>query len=345
MTSPLIKIHPYVFEARPRGIARSASITNTCNMATRGLSIDMEGDCFLCHCDAYLPVAVANILDLKRLRDVWHLPASGYLQQNIADQKFTYCAVEHCGILQHDVDLQRYEISVNIDESCNLACPTCRRGAIMHQKGDLYERRLAAVNHLVNLVNDFDEPEGLLLTMSGNGDPLASAIMRPLIKEFQPGPNQSIRLFTNGLLLEKQLDQSPILNNVRQCFISIDAGSEIVYERVRLGGRFSQLIANLDWLKQTVAGTGAEVLLKFVLQQDNYHDVQNFCKLCVDYGFSGVIHRLEDWGTWTNFEDHDVIGNINHADHQSAMYFLSSAYSEYAGRIQFNPSLVQAIQS
>jgi MoaA/NifB/PqqE/SkfB family radical SAM enzyme len=169
--------------------------------------------------------------------------------------------------------------------------------------------------------------------------------MRPLIKEFQPGPNQSIRLFTNGLLLEKQLDQSPILNNVRQCFISIDAGSEAVYERVRLGGRFSQLIANLDWLKQTVAVTGAEVLLKFVLQQDNYHDMQNFCKLCVDYGFSGVIHRLEDWGTWSNFDDHDVIGNIDHRDHSAAMYFLSSTYSEYAGRIQFNPSLVQAIQS
>jgi hypothetical protein len=58
-------------------------------------------------------------------------------------------------------------------------------------------------------------------------------------------------------------------------------------------------------------------------------------------GFSGVVNRLEDWGTWNNYDQHDVIGNINHADHQAAMYFLNSAYSEFAGRIQFNASLVE----
>jgi hypothetical protein len=305
MTSPLIKIHPYVFEARPRGIARSASITNTCNMATRGLSIDMEGDCFLCHCDAYLPVAVANILDLKRLRDVWHLPASGYLQQNIADQKFTYCAVEHCGILQHDVDLQRYEISVNIDESCNLACPTCRRGAIMHQKGDLYERRLAAVNHLVNLVNDFDEPEGLLLTMSGNGDPLASAIMRPLLLNWKPRPNHSVKLFTNGLLMRKLLPDSPVFPHIKYYQLSVDAGSQEVYERVRSPGRFSVLRDNLDWL---AAGREPDthVLLFFCLSAANVHDVQNFVDMCTEYGFHGGITKLDNWYTFDDFAAQDV---------------------------------------
>jgi MoaA/NifB/PqqE/SkfB family radical SAM enzyme len=175
--------------------------------------------------------------------------------------------------------------------------------------------------------------------MSGNGDPLASAIMRPLIREFRPGANQTIRLFTNGLLLKKQLDDSPILDHITQYFISIDAGSAAVYERVRLGGQWSQLIANLTWLQDIANRTGAEVLLKFVLQQDNYQDMQNFCKLCVDMGFSGVINRLEDWGTWTNYAEHDVIGNNSHTDHLAAMYFLTSTYSEYAGRIQFNPSL------
>jgi hypothetical protein len=58
-------------------------------------------------------------------------------------------------------------------------------------------------------------------------------------------------------------------------------------------------------------------------------------------GFSGVINRLEDWGTWVNYAEHDVIGNISHTDHSAAMYFLGTAYSEYAGRIQFNPSLVE----
>ena len=317
MPAPLIKIHPYVFEARPRGLARSDPITNTCNMPSRGLSIDMEGDCYVCHCDAYLPVAVANIQDLKRLRDVWHLPASGYLQQNIADQKFTYCAVEHCGILQHDVNLQRYEISVNIDESCNLACPTCRRGPIMHQKGDLYERRLAAVNHLVNLVNDFDEPEGLLLTMSGNGDPLASAIMRPLLLNWKPKHNHSVKLFTNGLLMRKLLPASPVFPHIKYYQLSVDAGSQEVYERVRSPGRFSVLRDNLDWL---AAGREPDthVLLFFCLSAANVHDVQNFVDMCTEYGFHGGITKLDDWYTFDDFAAQDV-ANPAHPLHSVAL--------------------------
>jgi MoaA/NifB/PqqE/SkfB family radical SAM enzyme len=207
----------------------------------------------------------------------------------------------------------------------------------MISSGPEYDQKLAQVQHIRQLLEEFAEP--CHIVMSGNGDPLASAIMRPLIREFRPGANQTIRLFTNGLLLKKQLDDSPILDHITQYFISIDAGSAGVYERVRLGGQWSQLITNLTWLQDTVKRTGAEVLLKFVLQQDNYQDMQNFCRLCVDMGFSGVINRLEDWGTWANYAEHDVIGNTNHTDHLAAMYYLSNTHNEYVGRIQFNPSL------
>ena len=318
-------------------------ISNRCNSPSRHLVIDWKGDCFVCACEAWLPISVGKITDFARLEDVWASATAQQLQADIDSGAYTHCAVDRCGVLVESKIDDFYTISINIDESCNLKCPSCRPDGIMITSGSDFDRKLAQSQHIRKLLEAFDQPS--VIVMSGNGDPLASAIMRPLIKEFQPRANQSIRLFTNGLLLEKQLDQSPILNNVRQCFISIDAGSETVYERVRLGGRFSQLIANLDWLKQTVASTGAEVLLKFVLQQNNYHDMLNFCELCVDYGFSGVIHRLEDWGTWTDFDEHDVIGNINHADHSAAMSLLSSVYNKYAGRIQFNTNLVQAIQS
>lgn len=315
MASPLIRIHPYVFEARARGIARAEPVTNTCNMPSRGLSIDMEGDCYVCHCDAYLPIAVCNILDVERLTDIWRTPAAGYLQQNISDQKFTYCAVEHCGILDHAVDLKRYEISVNIDESCNLACPTCRRGAIMHSSGDIYERRLRMVQHLVKLANECDEP--LLLTMSGNGDPLASTIMRPLILNWQPKANQEVKLFTNGLLMDKLLPDSDIFSHVKYYQISVDAGSQEVYERVRRPGRYDVLRRNLDWLAAN-RSADTHVLLFFCLSAANVTDVKNFVDMCTHYGFHGGITKLDDWYTFDNFSDQDV-SNPAHPLHQTAL--------------------------
>jgi MoaA/NifB/PqqE/SkfB family radical SAM enzyme len=175
--------------------------------------------------------------------------------------------------------------------------------------------------------------------MTGNGDPLASAIMRPLLHNYIPPENQTIRLFTNGLLLEKQLSDNPIVKNITQYFISIDAGSKEVYERVRLGGQHRLLLKNFDFLRGLVDSTGASVLLKFVLQRDNWADMEPFVLLCKRYNFNGVINRLEDWGTWDDFSAHDVIGNIQHTEHVLAVAELKRVYKLYHRQIQFNPSL------
>jgi MoaA/NifB/PqqE/SkfB family radical SAM enzyme len=323
MPAPLIKIHPYMFEARSRGLARSEPITNTCNMPSRGLSIDMEGDCYVCHCDAYLPVAVTNILDVDHLADIWQTSAANYLQKNITEQKFTYCAVEHCGILDHSVNLQRYEISVNIDESCNLACPTCRRGPIMHSSGDVYKRRLKMVNHLVSLANEFDAP--LLLTMSGNGDPLASTIMRPLVLNWQPKQNQEVKLFTNGLLMDKLLPDSGIFPHIKYYQLSVDAGSQEVYERVRRPGRYNVLRRNLDWLAANKS-PDTHVLLFFCLSAANVYDVKNFVDMCTEYGFYGSITKLDNWYTFDDFASQDV-ANPTHPLHAVALDQLRSVLS------------------
>jgi len=334
---PIANQHSY--NSIPRNADLKLTINNHCNAPSRQLVIDWKGDCFVCGCEAWLPVSVGQISNFDSLAAVWGSPAAQALQADIDARLYSHCAVDRCGVVHADKIDQVHVVSINIDESCNLRCPSCRPSAIMINSGPDYDRKLAQAQHIRQLLEQFTEP--CHIVMSGNGDPLASAVMRPLIREFRPRDNQTIRLFTNGLLLKKQLDDSPILNNITQYFISIDAGSAAVYEQVRLGGQWSQLIANLTWLQDTVRHTGAEVLLKFVLQQDNYQDMQNFCQLCVNMGFSGVINRLEDWGTWNNYDQHDVIGNINHTDHQAAMYFLHSAYSEFAGRIQFNASLVE----
>lgn len=324
-------------------------ITNHCNAPSRTLVIDRQGWCFVCACEAWLPITVGNISDFSSLDQVWNNPVAQSLQKEIDDRLYTHCAVDRCGILTEDNIQPKYNISINIDDSCNLKCPSCRTDMVMSTSGADFDRRSAQVDHLVNLLENFDHP--CHITMTGNGDPLASSIMRPLIHRYVPRHNHTVRLFTNGLLLEKQLSTAPpILNNITQYFVSIDAGSAEVYERVRLGGQFTQLIKNLDFLKTLVEQTGAEVLLKFVLQQDNYADMQNFVDLCYHYNFRGVINRLEDWGTWNDYTRHDVIGNGAHSLHIASVENLVEIYKKYVnipypttgGRnlINFNPSLI-----
>jgi MoaA/NifB/PqqE/SkfB family radical SAM enzyme len=282
---------------------------------------------------------VGNIDYFDSLADVWTSNTAQDLQADIDAGAFSHCAVDRCGVMYQDRLDSQYVVSINVDESCNLACPSCRPSSIMMSEGAEFDRKLAQAQHIRKLLEQFEEP--CHIVMSGNGDPLASAVMRPLIKQFQPRPQQTIRLFTNGLLLEKQLADSPILNHITQYFISIDAGSAAVYHDVRRPGRWSVLMRNLEWLKLVQQRTGAEVLLKFVLQQANHQDIQNFCELCIDFGFRGVVNRLEDWGTWASFKEQDVVGNTDHPDHSAAIKNLRTAHGYYADQIQFNSSLVE----
>lgn len=332
----------HAYQTIPRNHSLKLQISNHCDNPSRVLVVDWKGDCFVCSCEAWLPVSVGKITQFKQLSDVWQSSSATQLQTDIDSGRFTHCAVDRCGIIANTVANDRYQVSINIDESCNLACPSCRKHPIMLTSGSEFEQKSAQVNHIVNLLESFDQPCRVI--MSGNGDPLASAILRPLIHRWQPRSDHTIRLFTNGLLLKKQLTDSPIVDHIDEYFISIDAGSKAIYERVRLGGSWRNLIENFDWLAEVCQKTPKKVLLMMVVQRANYSDISNFCDMVNYYDFEGSITYLEDWGTWQDFQREDVIGNPQHPEHAQALETLKKSFEMYSGRkIAFGSKLIELI--
>lgn len=316
------------------------TIEHYCGVPERTLLIDWDGNCFLCQCEAWLPISVGKIEDFDRLEDVWSSPIAQEIQQDISNRKYTHCAVEMCGIIGRPRPVEkRYSISINIDESCNLSCPSCRSEKIMLDKGHEFKLKLSRVIHLTKLLENFEQPCHII--MSGNGDPLASHIMRPLIHKLNPKENTTFRLFTNGLLIKKQLQSTAIVPHITEYQISIDAGSADVYEQVRRGGKWSVLIENFEYLKSIVEHTGAKVWLQFVLQKANWQDMRNFKHLCEQYGWSGNITKLTDWGTWPNFADQDVIGNRDHLEHVDAVNEVKYIYNNLGPNLSLDWALTQ----
>jgi len=336
---PVPSYHQHNYDSIPRNAQLGHTTTYRCNSPSRDLVVDWQGNCFVCPCEAWLPISVGHISKFDQLEDIWNSNTAQQLQQDIDRGNFFHCAVDRCGVLHSDLIKDHYTVSINIDESCNLACPSCRpESRMIRPDHGEFEEKIAQVRHLISLLEDFDQP--CHIVMSGNGDPLASHIMRPLIREFVPSQYQTVRLFTNGLLMKKLLPGTDILNSITQYFISIDAGSAEVYEQVRQPGRWKNLTENLNWLTHT----DSEVLLKFVLQADNWHDIDNFVDLCEHYNFQGVVHRLEDWGTWRDFASQDVIGNIAHSDHLPAIDALRAAVNRNSKLVDFGASLRDIVQ-
>jgi molybdenum cofactor biosynthesis enzyme MoaA len=341
------KMHPNVppnnqwsMNAIPRNRDLKLTVPYTCNAPSRHLLVDTEGECFVCGCEAWLPISVGKITDFAQLEEIWAHPIAQQLQADIDAGTFDYCAVTRCGVSDRDMISEEYTISINIDQSCNLRCPSCRKDAIMLGPGDnQYDNKLRATEHLVSLLEKFTQPCRII--MCGNGDPLASSIMRPLIHKFKPKPNQWIKLFTNGLLLRKQLTDNPVLEHINEYLISIDAGSAEVYEKVRLGGKWEILLDNFKFL-QTAARAGANISVTLVVQQANYMDIENYCNLAVEYGFSAGITKLEDWGTWADFNYQNVLDPA-HPENADAVQAIRAAYNKFNRRIGFAPGVKQAI--
>lgn len=308
--------------SKPRGRLLSTPIRYSCDVPYKTVVVDYNSNCLICGCDGWLPIPVGKVQDFASLEDVWNSPIAKILQQDIDDKKFTWCAVEHCGIKHRSLRQSKYELSINIDESCNLHCPSCRREPIMHLEGATIDNKIKDIERILSWLESFEHP--IHIVLSGNGDPLASTIIRPLIKKYKPKNNQTFKFFTNGLLIKKQLADSGIFNNITEFSISVDAGSQDVYENVRRGGSWPILLENLDYIKSI--GKNRLTTLNFAVQKNNFNDLQNFIDMCHHYNFNAWIHGLDNWGTWNTddvlepdawtikngtFKQHDVLDNTH----------------------------------
>lgn len=345
--------HKFTLNTRFRGRHANEPIQNTCDNPYYKLSIDENLDCIICECESFLPIPVGNVMDFNSLEEVWNSPIAKVLQQDVDQQKFTWCAVNNCSIRRKSIVNTSYKIDINIDDSCNLQCASCRRDKIMIDHGPVYEHRLKGLARILTWLEKFEHP--ITVHLMGNGDPLASPIIRPLIKTYQPKDTQKFFILTNGLLLKKNLSDSPILNNIIEFSISVDAGSKEVYEQVRFPGRWDVLIENLDYLKGIVESQQTKVRLNYALQQRNYKDLENFADLCAYYGFLGIVHELNDFGSWNldsvlepdqwtirngTFRYHNVLDS-EHPDYVECKQIINKARSNR--NLVFTPPLLHKV--
>ena len=164
------------------------------------------------------------------------------------------------------------------------------------------------------------------ITMSGNGDPFASLIYRPMLMNTVVNVKHQYRIMTNGLLLKKLLKKSSIYKNIKEYSISIDAGDAETYERVRLKGKWNVLIENLDFLKQELIDQkDTSVLLNFCLHKENLSSLINFVELLEKYQWQGNVQALEHWGAYDQlkFNEQNLMDK-NHKDYETAIELLKS---------------------
>lgn len=203
-------------------------------------------------------------------------------------------------------------VRFSFDHTCNLRCKSCRDEFRKADPEEVQKR----LDEVCELAGDIKR-----LELCGSGDPVASPTYRKFLQTLDLGKFKNLRqikLHTNAQLLTESFWQTlpegvqKIINGLE---ISIDAATKETYEKIRRGGKWEQLLKNLDFLGRQKQITHWE--FDFVVQRDNYKEILDFYKFCVDfykkyreYGSKGILigyQRLLWWDWAVSEENYEAI--------------------------------------
>jgi MoaA/NifB/PqqE/SkfB family radical SAM enzyme len=281
-----------------------------------------------------LPQSIGN-LQIQSLENIIESDTHKHLQQSIIDKTYRYCNNKQCSYLLDDVSIRnRYNedgagtyswpektplaqikhIRLAIDESCNLKCPSCRTKLIFHKDGSQFKRGIQLADKINDWLSTYNKP--VQVHIGSDGDPFASHVYRHFMEQTPERDNIKYSILTNGLMFKEFHTKVPyVINNLQELGISIDGASKETYEKLRLGGNWDKIRKNLDCIAELKEKHNFRFILHFVVQKDNYHEMENIIDLGEQYGADRVwLNKIENWNTFKNFEEQNIFTPL-HTDH------------------------------
>ena len=199
----------------------------------------------------------------------------------------------------HKIRNAPIHLDIEMQDFCNQACVMCPRDSLNHK--DLpYEldTKVTSNHELIKIAIQGAAKEGLRSVNFGAfSEPLISKNLWELISFSHANGIVDSRVITNGILIDKYIDQI-FSSGLVNLFVSLDAFTEPVYELIR-GKGFNKVIKNLNSViqrKQQTSSTLPIIRVSFVEMDQNRHEKDDFIR----YWVSKVDHV--DIQTWSDYK-------------------------------------------
>lgn len=166
-------------------------------------------------------------------------------------------------------------VYVEITNSCNLNCATCYNRSGLNKTRD--ELSFEQIEDIINLFLPF----GLKRFLLSGGEPTLHSEFEKFLDLTSKYPQITLGIVTNGTNHNKKLLRFLNTKKNFKLQISLDGSCEEINSKIRGAGNFEKTIA---FAKQIRTPTFPP-LLKMVISQSNYTDVENFCELALSLGF------------------------------------------------------------
>lgn len=269
----------------------------------------------------------------EQLKDIWNNQDFQELRRSILDGDYSYCDSSKCAsmqaVLENRIHKSKYQvpyelilkkevsdmteyrqvqklpkiISFDDDPTCNLSCPSCRKSLIVLSKEQSMNKLEKQFKFLDDSVDSLEE-----LWLCGAGDPFASDSYKKLLTmfDFSKIPQLKIRIDTNGVLLNATVWNTTLKNvqdKIDTIAVSVDATNQNTYSIIRRGGNFNVLLRNLYFLSELKREKRFILLIRMIVQKDNFQEMIDFVKLGQKLNVDHVVFsEIQNWGTFSHNE-------------------------------------------
>ena len=285
---------------------KDLNIQATCSKPFDTVLIDKAGSCYACECTAWLPQSIGN-LQVRSLADILDSDIRKHLKESVSDGTYRYCNEHRCPYIKDMSPKSKTtndikHIRLGIDDSCNLRCPSCRKGLIFHKEGRAYNLGIKLADRINEWLYSYNNP--INVHIGSDGDPFASHVYRHFMKHTPVRGNIKYSLLTNGLMLRDFHTSIPhVINNMAELGVSIDGASSDTYEKLRLGGKWDKIMDALDFISVLKQEHNFQFSLHMVVQQENWHEMESMLDLAHRHNADRVyFNKIEDWNTDIDFD-------------------------------------------
>jgi len=233
---------------------------------------ELSESCKMCSSRGSLPQQHTQIADmLMQIED--------RQQQYRASQNFNL-AIASAFRKETVVEHNPVRMIVSCGSACNIRCKFCYNCHMNYHPEP---------KDLLKVIDQIHET--LVFCQLTGGEPLVTKAGRALLQRFAEGKYKfAVRLGTNAQWTDFDLLKPVNLADVQ---ISTDAATKEVYETVRVGGDFDDLIDNIKkFVEMKKEKPFLKITTNYTVTSDNYMDIPEACKLYEDLGTFTMFHLV-----------------------------------------------------
>jgi radical SAM protein with 4Fe4S-binding SPASM domain len=179
------------------------------------------------------------------------------------------------------------KLELDITSQCNLRCVMCAFALPEVARRPAWTLPVEDFARIARQVL----PYCRMMSFSFSTEPLLHPRIGELIAIAKGHGVPWLYMSTNGLLLDERRCSELVERGLDNLSISIDAATRSTYERIRVGGRFDQLLAGIERLQRCKARAGSRspmITFNFVLMRSNVRELPDLVDLASRLGVEGI---------------------------------------------------------